>query len=676
VAAILSSEPPPISTLQPLTPTALDRLAGRCLAKDPDNRWQTARDLMLELKWIAEAQPAGAPAAVGGAGLPFRSWLLAFVLGALATGGIAWMLMRGPSTAPRAVASLAIPIPQTAPLSLSPAGVVNLALSPDGRRLVYLVERSGSTQLYMREMDRFEVTPIAGAEGAGDPFFSPDGQWLGFFAQGKLKKIPITGGAPVTICDAPQSRGGSWGPNDTIVFAPRYNSGLWKVSAAASSGPAAPQALTTPDNQKGEISHRWPELLRSGNAVLYTIKTAGMTSFDEARIVVHSLVTGERRTLVEGGTGGRYAPSHPGSEGAGHLVYARANSLWAAPLDPAQLKLTGPAFRILDGIAVHTGTGVPYFAFSGDGSLVYVPDVKPVLFSLAWLDRDGTARLLTAPPKMYLGPRFSPDGKRLALQILAANDDIWVYEIERGTLTRLTFANGNSQSAVWSPDGKRLAFASERPGRPANLFWKAADGSGAEEQLTESEFQQVPGAWSSDGRLLVFTQHHPTTGFDIWLLPLEGKRAPRPLLNNPFNEFQPKFSPDGRWLAYVSDETGRSEVYLRAFPEAAGKSQVSTDGGEEPMWARSGRELFYSNGDKMMAVAVETSPALSAGRPRVLFTGRYKLSGSGTSYDVAPDGRGFVMVKQSSEQSAPLQIHVVLNWMEELRRRASSAAAR
>ena len=532
-----------------------------------------------------------------------------------------------------------------------------MALSPDGTHLAYVVSRGGSVQLYLRAMDQLETSAIPGTERGVNPFFSPDGQWVGFFADGKLKKVSISGGAPMILCDAPQPRGASWGPNDTIVFAPTSSSGLSQVSAAG----GTPQLLTTLDSQEGERSHRWPQLLPDGKAVLFTVATSGGT-FDEGRILVQLLETGERRVLIQGGTYPHYLPT-------GHLVYAQAGTLLAVPFDPSRLEVTGAAVPLVEGV-MQSARGAAQVSFSSVGSLVYLPGgIGEAERTLVWVDRKGGAQPLAAPPRPYLNPHLSPDGRQLAVEIAAAKRDMWVYDISRETLTRLTFEGIQSQVPTWTPDGKRVTFNSARA-RSFNLFWRPADGSGAEERLMTSEYNLLPSSWSPDGQMLAFSEVHPTTRLDIWVLPLEGERKPRPFLITQFNESSAMFSSDGRWLAYTSDESGRFEIYVQPFPGPGRKWQISTEGGTEPVWARNGGELFYRSeiGNRMMAVDITTEPTFNAGKPRLLFEGRYDTRvtiGYRANYDVTADGQRFVMIKGEEGQG---QINVVLNWFEELKR--------
>jgi Tol biopolymer transport system component len=341
--------------------------------------------------------------------------------------------------------------------------------------------------------------------------------------------------------------------------------------------------------------------------------------------------------------------------------------LLAVPFDVDRLEVTGSPVPLLEGVQV-IRDDFAQFTFASDGSLVFLPGGVPAERRLVWVDRQGRFEPLAAPPRNYLPPRISPDGRQLAVTIAEDSTDVWVYDMIRHTLTRLTF-EGINNLPLWTPDGKRVTFSSTRAGS-TNLFWKPADGSGAAERLTTSEYTQIPQSWSPDGQVLGFHELHPITNWDIWVLPLEGERKPRPFLQTPFYESSPKFSPNGRWLAYSSNESGRFEVYVQAFPGPGGKWQISIEGGVEPVWARNGEELFYRNGDRMMAVDITADPTFSAGTPSLLFEGPYQLSG-GTrpNYDVTPDGQHFLMVNLSEQESPVTRLTVVLNWFEELKER-------
>ena len=662
LAAVIMKEPD-WSALPDDLPALLGRLLRRCLVKDPRSRFQAVGDARIVIEETLAGTPdvgavreppvQPAPTPTWRRALP---WALAAILALVLLVLIVSNALRPPLTPTRPIARLVVNLPPTDHLALGFTPV--LALSPDGLRLVYVANRGGTRQLYVRQLDRFEATLIPGTEGAETPFFSPDGQSVGFFADGKLKKVSLTGGAPLTLCSASVNRGASWGPDDTIIFTPsNLFSGLFRVSASG----GTPKPLTVPDRKKGEFSHRWPQILPGGKAVLITIWTG--TTLDTARIDVLSLETGERRTLVETGAYAQYVPS-------GHLVYARVGGCLAVPFDLKRLEVTGPPVPIPEGagVTMTSVTGATEFAAAADGSLAYVPGAQTdVERTLVWVDRNGAPQPLPAPPRAYECPRLSPDGQRLAIAIVSPNAGVWLYEPARAALTRLVESGGNIPWPIWTPDGKRVTFSCYAGGG-WDLYWMSADGSGGPERLAPGENLQWAGSWSPDGQALAFSKADPTTGSDIWLQNLKGER--KPFLQTPANESGALFSPDGRWLAYESDESGRWEIYVRPFPGPGGKWQISTEGGVEPVWARSGRELFYRNGDTMMVAAVQTKPTFDAAKPKLLFEKHYETSPQSflANYDISPDGQRFLMIKAGEQESAPTQLNVVLNWSDELRR--------
>ncbi|MDA2928041.1 hypothetical protein MYX78_12575, partial [Acidobacteria bacterium AH-259-G07] len=531
-----------------------------------------------------------------------------------------------------------------------------VALSPDGTHLVYVTNR----QLYLRAMDQLEATPIRGtAEGRGrNPFFSPDGQWVGFWA-GELKKVAITGGAPVTLCDAGNPFGASWGADDRIVFGQGVQ-GIFQVPANG----GTKELLIRVDPEKNEQAHG-PQILPGGEAVLFTLSSG--VSWDDAQIVVQSLETGERKVLVNGGTDARYVPT-------GHLVYVQEGTLLAVPFDVVRLEVTGGRIPIVEGVAQATGRGAAQFTFSDLGSLVYVRGSGGAQRTLVWVDREGQEEPLEAEARAYGSSRVSPDGRRLALGILdSGNQDIWIYDLGRQTPTRLTSDPAREFSPVWTPDGERVIFTSTRGGATSSLLWKAADGTGQVEQLMTSPNRVGPLSFTPDGKRLVCMQENPETGWDLHVLTMEAERQSEPLLRTQFTELYPALSPDGRWMAYQSDESGQFEIYVRPFPNVeAGRSQISRNGGMEPVWGADGRELFYRtpDGSTMMAVDIETEPTFTPGNPEVLFTGSY-FNGPGRDYDISPDGQRFLMLReagQTEETSERNELIIVLNWFEELKR--------
>jgi Tol biopolymer transport system component len=653
IARILEADPPPISSLQPMTPPQLDRVVKKCLAKEREDRWQSAKDLTDELKWIAEA-----PENTRGVALePKRTrklwrWPVALAIAAVAlavAGGIAIWNLR--PAQPRPVTRTVIALPPEQQLAALDLPVI--AISPDGHYLAYAATVRGQTQqLFLRAMDSLEARPMPGTEGAISPFFSPDGQWVGFFQSGTLKKVSVSGGATVSVGYAANPRGASWdGGQRTIIFAPNLDGPLQQVPYEG--GVSRPLTQL----EKADITHRWPEVLPGGKAVAF-VAASRDTSIASDRIMVRSLQTGEQRDFGQGVTYPRYVPS-------GHLIYAQGTTLMAVPFDPDRLEIRGSAIPVVEGVAVSQISGAAQYAVSTTGSLVYVSGVVTVQRKLVWVNRNGTEQALPAPAQAYRYARLSPDGRRVAVE---SDSQIWIYDLSKDTFTRLTFEGTTNQGPIWTPDGKRITVDSNKEG-PANLFWQLADGSGGLERLGTSHYAQVPRSWSPDGQLLAFHENNITTGKDIWVLRLSDHKA-EPFLQTPFNEGGPVFSPDGHWLAYISDESGRPEIYVKPYPGPGGKWQISTEGGNEPAWNRNGRELFFRSGSKMMAVEVTTQPTFSAGKPKLLFEGQYVPVQAGlmsTAYDVSPDGQRFLMIK--ANEQPPAQINVVLNWFEELKQK-------
>ncbi len=634
LAAILEREPD-WKFLPSRTPPKIQDLLGWCLQKDPHRRLRDIGDARIEID-----EPSASPITV-----PPRRYL-PWALAALLSGFAVWSFLRPEAQPERVVSHLTVNLPPEQALTW--ANDPSVALSPDGRRLVYVEGSGNDRKLYVRPIDQLEPRSIPGTEGAATAFFSPDGEWVGFFSGGKLKKVHLKSASPITLCDAPSAWGASWGPGDAILLSPNHL-GLSRVSASGGS----PSVVTKPDASQGETMHAWPEILPGGRVALFTI----LTSTGIPRIGLLSLETGEYRVLLEGGSFARYVPT-------GHLVFAREGALLAAPFDLESLEFTGEPVPILDGVWTNPTYGTAHFAFSPDGTLVYVSPVAAER-TIVWVDRAGAVRPITETRRVFEDPRLSPDGRRLAVTIREDGYHIWVYEISRDTMTRLSFGPGQEETPIWTPEGSHLVF---RSGSPANLFWQPADGSLPAERLTTSERVQTPTSWSPDGKVLVYHERQPDQNFDIWYLTLDGEKATHPFLQTPFHDAGGVLSPDGRFLAYRSDESGKLEVYVRAFPGPGGKWQISNDGGLQPVWARSGREIFYRNGDKMMAVPVDTESAFQAGRPIQLFESKFALPSLFIAeYDVTPDGEHFVMLQDT--EFWPTQIHVVLNWFEELKAR-------
>jgi Tol biopolymer transport system component len=626
LAAVVKTEPD-WSRLPEGTQPAIRILLRRCLQKDRRQRFHDAADIRIEIE-EALAAPLTAVAATAAPAIKVWRERIAWpvVAGVLALTAIALasvLVLRGPK--PQQLMSLSAEIGANATLNTNygPSAI----LSPDGTRLAIVA--SGADQksrVYVRSLDQLQATALSGTEGARDPFFSADGQWIGFFAEGKLKKISAQGGAAVTLCDAPNDRGGSWGEDGTIVFTPDNRVALSKVS----SGGGTPQALTILDKQAGEATQRWPQVLPGGKAVLFTSNaTAGtLGGYEDSDIVVYSIASGQRRTVQRGGFYARYLPS-------GHVVYMHEGTLFAVPFDLKRLESTGQPAPILEGVVTAPLYGGAQFSFSETGNFAYVSGgASSQNVSIYWMDREGKFTPLRAAPGNYYNLAFSPDGKRLALDI---NDgkraDIWVYEWARDTLTRLTFAGAANSVPVWTPDSQRIVYSSVEKGGVLNLWWIRADGGGDAQRLAESKSQQFAGSWQPDGKVLAFTQLNPSTNFDIMTLSIEGKEKsgwkpgePKPFVNSAFIEQAPAFSPDGRWLAYQSIEPlGSYQVYVRPFPGPGGKWQISTLGGLSPKWSQNGKELFYRTLDnKIMVVTYTVSgDSFRADEPQLWSPGQF-----------------------------------------------------
>jgi serine/threonine protein kinase len=659
ISAIMSSDPPPISKLQPMTPPALDRTVKRCLAKNADDRWQSAADLADQLKWISGTNSLTVVAAPPPAPIQ-KTWRwsigwMAAILIASAAVGIGVLYLKPTSPSARQVSRFTI----TLPVGDQLAELQNLviAVSPDGSRLVYVASHDGVPQLYLRSMDSLQASPLPGTENATAPFFSPDGQWIGFFADGNLKKISAAGGATVTLT---ASRGGflsaAWGPDGTILVN-GLPLGLGITQIPDSGG--SPKEVTTVNSKKGEIAHRLPMFLPGGKALLF-LATTGTPNSSNMQIEAAQIGSGVRRTLGAGGSPA-YAPS-------GHLIFAQAGVLMAAPFDAGRMEITGSAVPVLEGVMQSATSGLAQYNFSDSGTLAYIPGSLQGAHRLIFVDRKGTETPLEAPARLYGYPRLSPDGRRVAAGF---DGQIWIYDLARQTLSRLTFQGDSlNLNPAWTPDGKHIVFQSSNGG-PFNLYLQPADGSGAAERLTNSnDTRQAASTFSRDGQFLAFTQTNSVTASDIWVMRMSDHSA-QAFLQTPANEGAPQFSPDGHWLAYSSNESGKMEVYVQPYPGPGGKWQISVSGGAEPVWNPNGRELFFRSGNKMMAVDVSTQGTFTPGKPRMLFEGPYLQTNVALpNYSVSPDGERFLMTKDTEPDRAKTQINVVLNWFEEVKRRA------
>jgi serine/threonine-protein kinase len=654
LAAVVMKDPD-WSQLPPKTPMRVRVLLQRCLQRDVRQRLQAMGDARISLE---EVLSGASEPSLGAAPTPSpRFWrrLLPWAVGVLAVAiaiAATWNLKPSPA---KPVTRTVIDLPAGQHL----AGLAQpaLALSPDGSQLAYVATTQGSVQqIYQRAMNSTETRAIPGTEGATNPFFSPDGQWLAFFADGKLKKISLKGGVAQTLSSVGAStNGASWGNRGTIIFS-MLGSGILQVPDAGGST----QGL--PVSEGRDLVRVWPEFIPGSKAVIFY--SAGPQA-----LVVQMLGTSERRNLIQS-----LAAVMPQYASSGHLIYGQGGNLMAVPFDPDRLQVTGEVVPVVQGVMGSTFfLDAAQYSISASGSLVYVQGGLrgTAKRRLVWVTRNGTEQSVAAPVGNYDMPRLSPDGRRVAID---SDNQVWLYDFARDTLSRFTFGEGNSQWPVWTPDGKRIAFQSS-----SNIFWQLADGSGGLEPLTNTAAFDVPFSWSPDGQLLAIARIGSEAGAEICLVRAGGPSVGPDQSRQPFLkahstwEDAPQFSPDGHWLAYASGESGRREIYVQPYPGPGGKWQVSTDGGTEPQWNRNGRELFYRSDDKMMAVDVSTQTGFAAGTPRQLFERPYMMNGSGlarANYDVSPDGQRFLMLKpvEQEQEQKPTQINVVLNWTEELKR--------
>ncbi|MGE5278469.1 MAG: protein kinase domain-containing protein [Acidobacteriota bacterium] len=674
LSAILAAEPD-WSLLPAAAPARLRELLRRCLQKDPKRRLHDIADARIEIEEAQTAGEAFTPAPATSSSRARLLWALVGALVATAIFAAMWMLSRREPVAQVPIVRAVLPLPPgerpftgyRSPFIPHPT----LAISPDGRTIVLAAVRDGALRLLRRRLDAVQAEPIQGTEQGYAPFFSPDGQWIGFFTANELKKVPLSGGSALPICLVPPvTAGGSWADDGRIVFTAQTNGPLFAVSDRG----GEPRPLTKLDASRGEHAHLFPQALPGGHAILFTLRLGrDFQDVGKSNIAALDTRTGKWRTVLEGSSYARYA--------AGRLVFLRGSSVFSAPFDPARLQVTGTAVALIEQIAVDATQGTAHFDISPVGTLALLdgPIIIPTTAVLQ-LDRRGKEVSLPLPPAHYANPRLSPDGKRLAItQHLGFRGAIVVYDRERRNLSTLTPEPGRSFVSVWSPDGKRIAFSRFADAAP-ELCVKNADGSGEVEALTRTTSDaEIPTSWSPDGRVIAYTvtyvaDRSPTRRMlstDIWLLSLGGQRSSLPWFETAFRETAPAFSPDGKWIVYVSDEPGHPEIFLRPYPGPGAKIKISSDWGIEPAWSRDGRELLYragARGEKFLSVEIRTSPELVVSQPRLLFSSDLDVGGPEgredrfREYDVSRDGSEIIALRTAGPAEPDRRLMIVTNW--------------
>ena len=662
MSAILREDPPDLSVTNKTVSPALERVVHHCLEKNPDERFHSARDLAFAIESLSGTATSSGQTMTAMTSLSSRSriskklpWIVAalFALALIAALPFVFLYFRRATEGVRAV-RLTIPAPEK--------GVIpGLSVSPDGGRVVYGAPNpEGKIVLWLRPLDSLAAQPLPGADRPFfNTFWSPDGRFVALVSDGdnKLKKIDVTGGPPQTLAAAPNWRGGTWSRDGVIVFAPSAEGPLYRVSAAG--GEVTP--VSALDESRGETSHRYPYFLPDGRHFLYL---ARCVQTENNAIYVGSLDSKETKRLLSADSSMAYSPP-------GYLLYVRGGTLLAQGFDADKLELAGEPVQLAARVRYAASNALADFSVSENGVLVYYAGEEVEKAQLTWVDRGGKQIATVGQPGSYVVLRLSPDDKRVALPQRDPQTktlDIWLMELARGTLSRFTFDPASDNFPVWSPDGTRIVFASSRGGHN-DLYGKPSSGAGNDEELLKSGEQKAPLDWSQDGRFIAYQVLSAKTREDIWILPLDGNRQPFPFLQTPFTEQGAQFSPDGRWIAYTSNETGTREVYVQSFPAAGGKWQISSGGGTMPKWRRDGKELFYTNGGKLMSVEVKTGGStFDAGTPTVLFENRaFALRGPAAAFDATADGQRF-LVPIPVEETTSTPITVVLNWTAGLRK--------
>jgi Tol biopolymer transport system component len=667
LGAILKDEPPRVSHVQPVAPPALDRVVSTCLAKDPDDRYQSARDLLRDLRWVVSgaAEAVGVPAARPARYITRAGWAIvaALSIAMLAAAFIIQRLRPAPAVDP---IQFSITPPPNATFATPPGGgtgaATQLAVSPDGRFVVFVGSGQAGFQLWLRSMNSLDARVLPGTESGTFPFWSPDSRYVAFFANGQLKKVNVAGGPPVVLCDASGGRGGAWNRDNVIVFSPASTGPLQRVSSAG----GVPQPASTLDDTYGESSHRFPSFLPDGRHFVFA-GTVGVCcpASKPARVRIGALDSLDAPTLLQVESWASFA--------SGHLLFNRDGTLMAQAFDAARLRMSGDPFPIVEGV-MSEGSRYASFSASESGTVVYALGGARATKQLTWLDRTGKIVGTVGEPAAYLSMALSPDDRRVAVSQATGvpeNRDIWILDAARGTPRRFTFDPGNDNSPIWAPDGSAIVFAGNRDAQQT-LRRKRVDDAAAEETIpTDARGAMLPTDWSADGRYVAVTRDQGTAGSaDIWAVPLSGDRKPIPIAQSASGENYGRFAPDGHWIAYQSSESGSMQIYVQPFPPTGGRFQISKAGGSQPIWRNDGKELFFLSADsKLMAAAIDTTGSFQADTAKTLFTVNTTgfATSAGWQYGVSKDGRRFLMnVLQQRTTSLPLT--VVVNWISAIQR--------
>jgi len=652
IASILKEEPRPLAELAPMTPPALERLVRGCLAKDPDERRQSAHDLLLELRWVTEGgSQAGVPAPVARQrrSRERMAWAVAAV-GLLASAAALGFILTRPAPAPARIVRAFVPMPAGTRMNLGSAQPGPVSISPDGMMLAFAARSAkGEVMLYVRRIDELEARPLPGTERGAYPFWSPDSAMIGFLSgDRKMKKIAAAGGPAQTVCEAPNMKGASWAPDGTILFAPAHNTGIFKVADIG----GEPEPVTKLDESKKETSHRFPWFLPDEKHFLYLARSG---SSQEYAIRIGSIDSEETRQLTTAQSNAEYA--------SGHLLFLKDRTLMAQQFDTDRLELVGGAFPVAENVRYEPRAALGVFSVSTNGMLTYLEGSADPGRELVWVDREGKRLGVVGEKAVYSDISVSPDAKYVAAVVddrQSEGTDIWIVEMERGIRTRFTFEPADDINPHWSPDGDRIVFTSLRTG-PANIYVKSVAGTGMEEPLLPSDTEAFARDWSRDGKWLLYTALGKETGLDIWALPMDGSE-PKPILTTPTVETNPVFSPDGRWFAYQSNESGVSEIYAMPFPGPGRKWQISTDGGLAPRWLDAGEILYFDTESQFHSVKVTVgNDTLGVDKPQLLFADAFF-----EDYSPARDGKRILMAT-GTQQVAPVPLTLVVNWTAALK---------